>query len=134
MATAIRGRSATLSDLDGRTVLVVEDDPHLCGLINLLLEDEGYKPVSAANGLAALGLARRLRPALITLDLALPLMDGQRVLDQLAADERTCHIPVVVVSACADTLRPTEQVKRVMGKPFEIDDLLGTVGSVICRP
>jgi len=82
-----------------RTVLVVEDDDAVSALLIDLLQERGYHAVPAFNGKTALSLARRLKPHLITLDLALPHLDGQAVLERLKADPGTRDIPVVVISA-----------------------------------
>ena len=105
-------------------MLVVEDDPQLSDLLSVIVQALGYQVVVAQDGLTAIGMARTMSPALITLDLALPVLDGQSVLDRLAIDERTRGIPVVVLSACARDLRRTTQVVEVMGKPFEVDELI----------
>ena len=59
-------------------VLIVEDDPWICGISSELLEDEGFAVASAPDGEAGLNRAVRLRPAAILLDLGLPHMSFQR--------------------------------------------------------
>lgn len=108
-------------------VLVVEDDPALADLLTELLTVAGYQAVGAGDGATGIQLARALRPALILLDLQLPRQDGHAVLAALAADPQTRAIPVVVVSGSAGGLRPTPQVRAVVGKPFDVGDLLATV-------
>lgn len=110
-----------------KTVLVVEDDQPLSELLVLLLETEGYVTVAARDGKSAVELAGQLRPSVITLDLGLPVMTGQRVLDELAAGEATQHIPVVVLSSDVDGLRPTRQVRHVLVKPLGISQLVEAV-------
>ncbi len=109
------------------TVLVVEDDDLLSELLVFLLESEGYETLPAYDGLSALRLASAVRPALITLDLELPELDGQGVLAGLAADEATSRIPVVVLSAAPRDLSPTCQVKRVLTKPHGVAELAEVV-------
>jgi CheY-like chemotaxis protein len=108
-------------------VLVVEDDRALSELLVCLLETEGFSAVPARDGMAALRLADQLRPDLITLDLDLPALPGQLVLECLADDEATRSIPVVVFSASVDDLCPTRQVRRALSKPFGITELPGVV-------
>jgi signal transduction histidine kinase/CheY-like chemotaxis protein/HAMP domain-containing protein len=84
---------------DGRaTVLVVDDDAAVRSLLAKTLEKEGYRVISAGNGVEALMLAREHRPHAITLDVLMPQMDGWAVLKALKADVDLCNIPVIVVT------------------------------------
>src|SRR3954469_17723569 len=73
--------SATPHPSPKKTVLVVEDDEAVSGLLVALLEDRGYAAVPAYDGRSAIELAGKLLPHLITLDLALPGTDGHEVLE-----------------------------------------------------
>src|SRR5262245_14458971 len=84
---------------DGRaTVLVVDDDPTMVSLLGKTLEKEGYRVISASNGVEALSLARQHRPQAITLDVLMPQMDGWRALKELKADAMLRDIPVIMVT------------------------------------
>lgn len=109
-------------------ILVVEDDPVLRQSIQWALEDEGLQVDTAADGRQALGQLARRRPALVLLDMRLPIVGGEAVADGLHAaygDE----VPIVVITADG---RAAEKARRVgavdfLAKPFEIDDLIGVV-------
>src|SRR5262249_3399378 len=92
-------------------------------LIQITLAAFGYESESAADADEAIGLIRRRPPALVTLDLAMPRKDGHWLLRELAADPATCAIPVIVISAYAGRLERTPQVKTVLWKPFDVDEL-----------
>ena len=79
-------------------VLVIDDDPAARELLQRHLARAGYAVETAANGHQGLELARRLKPAVITLDLLMPGMDGWTVLSALKADDVSREIPVVIVS------------------------------------
>jgi CheY-like chemotaxis protein len=84
-----------------KVLLVVDDDPCNIELIRLLVEETGW-PVrveAAANGLQALKLARELAPALVLMDLRMPILDGWEATRRLKADAPTSGIPVVALSA-----------------------------------
>ena len=84
---------------DGRaTVLVVDDDPTVRSLLAKTLEKEGYRVISARNGVEGLALAREHRPQAITLDVLMPQMDGWRALKELKADAELRDIPVIMVT------------------------------------
>jgi len=84
---------------DGRaTVLVVDDDASVRGLLAKTLEKEGYRVISAGNGVEALALARKHRPQAITLDVMMPQLDGWGALKELKADTDLRDIPVIMVT------------------------------------
>jgi CheY-like chemotaxis protein/HAMP domain-containing protein len=81
-----------------RVLLIVEDDALFAQIILDMAHERGFKGVVAAQGGAALELARRYKPDAITLDVRLPDRDGWTVLDRLKHDTRTSHIPVHVIT------------------------------------
>ncbi|RYZ06989.1 MAG: response regulator, partial [Comamonadaceae bacterium] len=84
---------------DGDPVmLVIEDDPHYARVLLGLARDNGFKVLVATRGALALSLARKYRPAAISLDIFLPDMLGWTVLNQLKLDPELRHIPVQVIS------------------------------------
>src|SRR5262249_26025860 len=81
-----------------RVILVVEHEPRFASILVDKAHEMGFKAVVTAEGESALHLARKLKPAAVTLDLRLPDMDGWVVLDRLKHDPATRHIPVHVIS------------------------------------
>ena len=119
-----------------RTVLVVEDDEAVSSLLLDLLRERGYNAVAASDGRRGLQLARKLKPHLITLDLALPGADGHAVLERLKADPQTRDIPVVIISAFTQIL-PAGDRKKVaylLGKPFDVTEVLDIVQATVGNP
>ncbi|MCC6177756.1 MAG: response regulator [Chloroflexi bacterium] len=119
-----------------KTVLVVEDDRAVSELLITLLEDRGYRAIPAHDGRKAIELARKIRPHLITLDLALPGTDGHQVLERLKDDSTTRDIPIVVVSAFTQIL-PAGDRKKVaylLGKPFDVTEVLEIVQATVGNP
>jgi two-component system, OmpR family, response regulator MprA len=108
-------------------VLVVDDDPAIRKAVSLLLVDEGYAVQTAANGTEGLAAITAQPPALVLLDLNMPVMDGWALLGHL----RDAQITVPIVIMTADQRAPQEaarlQVAGYLGKPFAIDDLLDLV-------
>jgi len=80
-------------------ILVVDDDRFSQQLLQDMLVPLGYAVSIAGDGLAAIDLARRIRPHLILLDVVMPLMDGFAACERLKADAATAHIPVVLVTS-----------------------------------
>lgn len=114
-----------------RTALVVEDDPAIRALIGAALSGEGCRVLEAPDGQTALDTASRARPDIVLLDIGLPDIDGLTVLRTLKNDSALRQIPVVMVTAWADT----EMVRQAMDrgaadyvcKPFALDDLLARI-------
>lgn len=84
---------------DRNKILVVEDEPEFRDAIRMRLESAGYDVIEAADGLAALELARKSPPDLILLDIMLPKLDGYKVCRLLKFDEQYRHIPIVMLTA-----------------------------------
>jgi CheY-like chemotaxis protein len=109
-----------------RPILVVEDDDALRALLTMVVRDElGAPVVEARNGREALEQVRRARPALLLVDLMMPVMDGLEVCRRIKADPRTRHIPLVAISAGARREQAlAANCDDFLFKPFDYDDLL----------
>ena len=115
--------------------LIVEDEPALQDVLQQVLADDAPAVTAVDSALAAGRLARRLRPDVILLDLALPYRSGLALLKELKADPGTAQIPVVIVSGLAEQLRDEEcaLADAVIGKPFHVEELRDTVRAVCGR-
>ena len=89
----------------GSTILVIDDDPEACEIIERYLTKDGYSIATAASGEQGLRLAHELQPAAITLDVMMPEMDGWSVLRALKADPVLRKIPVVMLTMIDDRTR-----------------------------
>jgi CheY-like chemotaxis protein len=113
----------------GMTVLVIEDDFDLRDALVPVLEYDGHRVVSAANGQEALDRLQTMAnpPSVILLDLMMPVMDGEQFRTEQLRDPNLASIPVVVMSAHS---RAEERAARMgaagcLVKPIDIDTLLG---------
>jgi DNA-binding response OmpR family regulator len=88
-------------DSETATVLVADDEPHLLRLVKFRLEREGYRVLTAADGDAALQVARAEQPDLCVLDVMMPKRSGFDVLRELRADERFNSTKVIMLTARA---------------------------------
>ena len=115
-------------DLTGAKVLLVDDTPENLKLLRQALEPEGYNILIATNGEAALRVARNAHPDLILLDVQMPGMDGFETCRYLKGDGVTQDIPVIFVTAMAET-RSVVQGFQAGGvdyivKPFQNEEVL----------
>ena len=109
-------------------ILIVEDDDGTRNMISRRLKEAGFRTVEAGGGAQAISAARELRPAVITLDMVMPSVDGWTVLAALRDDPRTRDIPVVVASIVDDReMAISLGAADYVPKPFPVDDLLGSV-------
>ncbi len=114
--------------MNGALVLVVDDDPDLRELLELVLTDAGFRVACAEDGREALRAVGREMPRVILLDMKMPVMDGW----QFARGFREHYegrASIVVLTAAADVRRCTEEVRAELGlgKPFRIDEVLSAV-------
>jgi two-component system alkaline phosphatase synthesis response regulator PhoP len=117
-----------------RTILVVEDEPQIAGIVRDYLEHAGFAVITAGDGAAALALVRARRPDALVLDLGLPRVDG---LDVIRAIRRDSRVPILILSARGD------ETDRVAGlelgaddyvvKPFSPRELVARVRAVLRR-
>jgi DNA-binding response OmpR family regulator len=117
------GRGSHETPMTSRRVLIVEDDAHIAGLLDLHLRDEGYTVVHAADGDEG---ARRLREEewdAIVLDLMLPGVDGLELCRRARAMER--YTPIIITSARGS------EVQRIVGLEVGADDYLAKPFSIL---
>lgn len=117
-----------------RRVLVIDDEPAITRVIKRILGAAGYEVSVAHDGFQGGTKLLQERPALVTLDLSMPGMDGFEVLEFIRKTPEVAHTRVVVISALAESeLHRAKDAGAdlVLGKPFETDQLIGVVKSMI---
>jgi len=90
-----------MNKAEGKIVLVVDDEPNVRSYMAQILEDAGFKVLTASDGDEALKIIRDQRPDLISLDLVMPKKSGRRLLYELKKDKELARIPVIIVTAHA---------------------------------
>jgi len=109
-------------------ILIIDDDPAVHQLLAAALGPEGYDLKFATNGAEGLRLARELRPAVITLDVIMPEMDGWVVLALLKDDPELATIPVIMLSVRSDQdFGFAMGVADYLQKPIDRDRLIGVL-------
>ena len=116
-----------------RPILVVDDDPDTRQMLATMLELEGHAVVAASNGAEAYNVARQHHPALILLDLMMPVMDGVEFRKAQVANASIAAIPVLVLSAHhqAGSIAQRLNVAGCLNKPVDFDQLVPTVQRAI---
>ena len=117
---------------DKKRILCIEDEADMIDLTRLVLEREGYEVLGAVGGAKGLELIRQEKVDLVLLDLMMPDIDGWEVYRQMKADKELAEIPVIVVTARAQSIDKVLglQVAKVddyITKPFGPTELLESI-------
>ena len=124
-------RGSAMSDKDKPTVLIVDDTPTNLGVVVEFLEENGFRVVVAQDGKEGIQRAVFIKPDLILMDVMMPGMDGFEATRQLKAIIATRDIPVIFMTALADTASKLEGFKvggvDYVTKPLSMEELLARV-------
>lgn len=109
-------------------ILIIEDDPLIRSGLACFLEEEGYKILSAENGLVGLEILRKERVSLVLLDLQMPVMSGEEFLTALKLKENPemRSVPVLVLTARVEGIN-NDGIAGFIRKPLDLFDLLAKV-------
>lgn len=127
-----------MTDEKVRRIVCIEDEPEMINLIQLILERKGFEVIGADGGKSGLDTVRAEKPDLILLDLMMPDMDGWEVYQKLKADEVARDIPVIVVTAKAQSIDKVlglhiAKVDDYIPKPFSPQELLDSIQQVLMK-
>ncbi|MEQ8762953.1 MAG: response regulator [Planctomycetota bacterium] len=109
---------------DGRTVLVVDDEPEIIDAVEELLCSRGFAVVRAINGDEAVELAHRLHPDLILMDYQMPKQNGIDACACLKDSKDTQNIPVLLATACSERIEKIGRADGFLVKPYEAETLI----------
>jgi DNA-binding response OmpR family regulator len=118
-------------------VLLVEDDPVILRLLEVNFELEGYDVLLAHDGAEGIDLARDQRPDLVISDIMMPNVSGIELVEALKADAATAGIPIILLSAKAQTADVRAGLEAgaddYVTKPFEPLELVDRVQALLAR-
>lgn len=119
-----------------RRIVYIEDEPEMIDLVRLILTRKHYEVIGAGGGREGLEAVRQFLPDAILLDLMMPDMDGWEVYQQLKAQDATRTIPVIVVTAKAQSIDKVlglhiAKVDDYISKPFSPKDLVDSLEKVL---
>ena len=116
-----------------KTILVVDDEFGVALLLATVLEDEGYRVFTAANGRQGLDRLAENKPDLVIADLMMPLMDGATMSNAMRADPALADIPIIMMSGLPEsTVRQRfSGYAAFLRKPFFEPELLGILAEVL---
>jgi CheY-like chemotaxis protein len=115
------------------TILIIEDTDEMRTMLSSFLNRVGYETLEATNGLDGIKMARAHTPALILLDLMMPVAQGDLALGFIRSTAGISHIPVIVTSAHPGARRIAEQLgaNDCLMKPFNLPELRDKINALI---
>lgn len=116
-------------------ILIADDDADMRMLLAAMLESEGYTVLQAENGQEAVEMARKELPALVMLDIHMPVMDGLKACKEIKTDKVTRAVPVVMLTV-EGSINEIQQAisygaKTYITKPSSKAEILKVVKSII---
>lgn len=116
-------------------LLVVDDEEHILMILKDSLEFSGFQIVTATNGEEALEVVAREKPDLVVLDVGMPKLDGWEVCRRLKADPATKSLPVIILTAYAQTSDQRKGMDlgadRFITKPCDLTYLVEEINSLL---
>ncbi len=124
---------------DKKKVLVVEDEVDVRTYISTLFQDQGYEILTAENGKEGFELAKKEKPDLITLDIAMPSQSGMRTFRMFKDSEELKSIPVIIITGMGEDVSSfinrlkgfSSKPEGFMGKPIDEEKLIKMVSDLI---
>ncbi|MDN3583372.1 response regulator transcription factor [Mucilaginibacter flavus] len=115
-----------------KKIMIADDDPGIVDAVEMLLEFEGYEVTSTVDGTTVLDMKEEL-PDLLLLDIWMSGEDGRDICKKLKQLELTKNIPVIMISASRDVKDSAlaAGADDFLAKPFEMDDLLKKISSLV---
>ncbi len=117
-----------------KNILIIEDNHAILDVITLILQSEAYKVNGLSKSANFMSHIDLFNPDLLILDIMLPDADGRVLLQELRLNEKTRHIPVLMISAryTKENLQNVEfKPNAFVAKPFDIDDLLDRIEGLL---
>ena len=120
------------------TILVVDDDPQVCDLLQQILENEGHAVYGALNGIEGISLYRRHRPELVLLDILMPEKEGLETIRDLRKEFP--NVMIIAMSAASESAKINllELASRLgaqyrLNKPFQLKDVIDLVNTALSK-
>ncbi|MDI6781894.1 MAG: response regulator [bacterium] len=119
-----------------KKILVVDDDPFICDIIRIRLEQENFEVIIASHGSEALRKAYYVLPDMVILDIMLPDMNGYEICKRLSMDPRTSGVPILVLTVrdiSEEVIAFENGAVDFINKPFELSSLLAHINAHLKR-
>jgi len=122
----------------GKKILIIDDDPDIVKFLSVLLEDNGYATITAANGVEGLQKTRAEKPDLVLLDITMPEKTGVKFYREVKGDDLLKSIPIVMVTGVTEEFKKFISTRKqvpppdgYITKPVDQQKLLSTIASLL---
>ena len=114
-------------------ILVVDDNSDICQMIETILLSEGYEAVSCINPLIAGAMVKKHKPKLLITDILMSGLDGRNLVKEIRSSREGNKVKILMMSAnpAFENICETSGADAFLAKPFQIDDFLETVNSLL---
>lgn len=108
-----------------KTIIICDDDEGILDVASIVLEEKGYEVIALSNSKEVIQIAEAKNTSLILVDLWMPGLSGEEITKKIKGNEKTKHIPVVVISARRDVEETANKIgaDSFICKPFNIEEL-----------
>ncbi len=118
-----------------KTILLVDDEPNILAPLEFLVKQEGYHTLTASNGRQALQLIKETKPDLVILDVMMPEMNGLETAREIRSHSEWANIHIIFLTAKGTTEDKINGYgaggEIYLTKPFDNDELIGTVNEIL---
>jgi DNA-binding NtrC family response regulator len=119
--------------MDNKKILICDDDAGILDVLELILEDTGHTIIPEINSLNVRSVLDKELPDLVILDLWMPVVSGDQLLNMIRTTPAYSHLPVIIISASRDgeQIATDHAASAFIAKPFDYDHLLTVVEQLI---
>lgn len=114
-------------------IVIAEDEFLIADVLAMMLEDAGYEVATAPHGLAALQLAKDMRPSLVITDFMMPLMTGLELAQAMRSDAQLQNIPIILMSGAQGNIGRANpgMFNVVLDKPYQGERLINIIAELL---
>ncbi|MCX6818668.1 MAG: response regulator [Candidatus Aenigmarchaeota archaeon] len=122
--------------MDGKKIMVVDDEENLLELVSVILREEGFDVITATNGKECLDKLKTTKPDLVLLDMMMPGMSGRETCEKIRNDPKTKDIKVVFLTVARFSETGKEILRKMnvldyITKPFDNQDLIRRIRKLL---
>ena len=120
----------------GKYILIVDDDPDMVETVGIMLESKGYEVGKAYDGIEGEESIRQRQPDVLVLDVMMPRKNGYVLCSELKKDQKTRHIPIILLTAVGEAVRSTTyshadgkmtEAEDYISKPVDVQTLVNSI-------
>ncbi len=119
--------------MQGKTILICDDDESVLDILCMVLNKFGFNIISLKKSTTIFSTLDHEKPDLLVVDLQMPALPGDAIIKNLKTNPATSHIPVILISASPEgkTLAAEAGADAFLAKPFQLDELIGTIENLL---